>query len=113
WRPGEPLQPAGFGTREPPQSAPLVQPGLLLVPLLAFDAAGYRLGYGGGFYDRSLALLRRAGDILAVGLAFAAQQVPAVPREPTDQPLDLVVTERGAITPQPPGLREPAGAWNR
>ena len=113
WRPGEPLQPAGFGTREPPQSAPLVQPGLLLVPLLAFDAAGYRLGYGGGFYDRSLALLRRAGDILAVGLAYAAQQVPAVPREPTDQPLDLVVTERGAITPEPRGAQRPAAAWNR
>jgi len=99
WRPGEPLQPAGFGTREPAESAPLVRPSLLLVPLLAFDAAGYRLGYGGGFYDRSLALLRQAGDILAVGLAYAAQQVPAVPREATDQPLDLVVTERGVITP--------------
>jgi 5-formyltetrahydrofolate cyclo-ligase len=99
WRPGDLLQPAGFGTREPLASAPPVEPGLLLVPLLAFDAAGYRLGYGGGFYDRSLALLRRAGDILAVGLAFAAQQVAAVPREATDQPLDLVVTERGLVTP--------------
>jgi len=103
WRPGDPLVPAGFGTRQPAAEAPLVRPGLLLVPLLAFDAAGYRLGYGGGFYDRSLALLRRTGDILAVGLAYAAQQVPAVPREATDQPLDLVVTERGVITPAPLG----------
>jgi 5-formyltetrahydrofolate cyclo-ligase len=103
WKPGDTLQPAGFGTREPLAAGPPVQPNLLLVPLLAFDAAGYRLGYGGGFYDRSLALLRAAGDILAVGLAFAAQQVAAVPREATDQPLDLVVTERGLVTPEPAG----------
>jgi 5-formyltetrahydrofolate cyclo-ligase len=101
WRPGDALRPAGFGTREPLPEAPLVQPGLLLVPLLAFDAAGYRLGYGGGFYDRSLALLRRTGDILAVGLAYAAQQVAAVPCEATDQALDLVVTEAGVVTPRP------------
>lgn len=100
WGPGDPLVSAGFGTREPAADAPLVQPNVLLVPLLAFDAAGYRLGYGGGFYDRSLAVLREAGDILAVGLAYAAQQVPAVPREATDQPLDLVVTERAVITPE-------------
>lgn len=101
WRPGDALQAAGFGTREPLTEAPLVQPDLLLVPLLAFDSQGYRLGYGGGFYDRSLALLRRTGDILAVGLAYAAQQVAAVPREATDQPLDLVVTEAGVVTPEP------------
>ena len=85
-----------------------MSPSLLLVPLLAFDAAGYRLGYGGGFYDRSLALLRATGDILAVGLAFAAQQVAAVPREPTDQPLDLVVTEVGLVVPAVSA--DPAGA---
>ena len=99
WQPGDDLRPAGFGTHEPLSNAEELRPGLLLVPLLAFDAAGYRLGYGGGFYDRSLALLRGAGDILAVGLAFAAQQVAAVPREATDQPLDLVVTEEGVIEP--------------
>ena len=99
WQPGDALQAAGFGTREPLAAAPLLRPALLLVPLLAFDAAGYRLGYGGGFYDRSLALLRAAGDTLAVGLAYADQQVAAVPREATDQPLDLVVTERDVIVP--------------
>lgn len=102
WQPGDPLRPAGFGTSEPLPDAPSVEPAVLLVPLLAFDAAGFRLGYGGGFYDRSLALLRAprdasGGDILAVGLAFAAQQVAAVPHEATDQPLDLVVTEAGVV----------------
>ncbi|GAB4224498.1 MAG: hypothetical protein Tsb0032_29230 [Kiloniellaceae bacterium] len=106
WAPGDPLQPAGFGTQEPQATAADLTPQVLLVPLLAFDAAGYRLGYGGGFYDRSLALLRDAGDTLAVGLAFAAQQVAAVPREATDQPLDLVVTESGLVTPSRP---DPAG----
>jgi 5-formyltetrahydrofolate cyclo-ligase len=101
WRPGDALRPAGFGTQEPLPEAEILQPSLLLVPLLAFDPAGYRLGYGGGFYDRSLALLRGAGDILAVGLAFAAQQVAAVPREATDQSLDLLVTERGVLAPAP------------
>ncbi len=99
WRPGEALRAAGFGTQEPLPEVEMLQPTVLLVPLLAFDAAGYRLGYGGGFYDRSLALLRGRGDILAVGLAFAAQQVAAVPREATDQPLDLLVTEQGVIEP--------------
>jgi 5-formyltetrahydrofolate cyclo-ligase len=99
WQPGDVLRPAGFGTSEPLPSAPTLTPRVLLVPLLAFDAAGFRLGYGGGFYDRSLALLRQAGDILAVGLAYGDQQVAAVPREATDQPLDLVVTERGVVTP--------------
>jgi 5-formyltetrahydrofolate cyclo-ligase len=99
WLPGDPLISAGFGIQEPAPTAPSVAPSVLLVPLLAFDAAGYRLGYGGGFYDRSLALLRAAGDTLAVGLAYADQQVAAVPREATDQPLDLVVTERDVIVP--------------
>ncbi|MEQ8354693.1 MAG: 5-formyltetrahydrofolate cyclo-ligase [Kiloniellaceae bacterium] len=99
WRPGDALEAAGFGTRQPRAQAAELRPRILLVPLLAFDAAGYRLGYGGGFYDRSLALLRRLGDTLAVGLAFSAQQVARVPREATDEPLDLVVTERGAVGP--------------
>jgi len=67
------------------------------VPLLAFDRAGYRLGYGGGFYDRTLAGLRAAGPVVAVGFAYAAQEVAAVPREATDARLDAVVTERGVV----------------
>jgi 5-formyltetrahydrofolate cyclo-ligase len=81
----------------PPAEAPEVVPQLLLVPLLAFDRAGYRLGYGGGFYDRTIARLRAAGDVLAVGVALAAQEVSAVPRDDTDEPLDWVVTDRDAI----------------
>jgi 5-formyltetrahydrofolate cyclo-ligase len=70
----------------------------LVVPLLAFDLAGYRLGYGGGFYDRTLHKLRGAdGKVLAVGVALSAQEVPSVPRDDTDQPLDWIVTEREAF----------------
>ena len=72
---------------------------VLLVPLLAFDRAGYRLGYGGGFYDRTLATLRRAAPAtLAVGLAFAGQEIEAVPRDGLDARLDWIVTEREALS---------------
>ncbi len=82
----------------PPPTAPEIVPQLLLVPLLAFDRAGYRLGYGGGFYDRTIAKLRAADEALAVGVTFAALEVSAVPRDETDQPLDWIVTEREAIS---------------
>ncbi len=78
-----------------PEEGAWVEPQVLIVPLLAFDARGYRLGYGGGFYDRTLEGLRARRPVLAVGLAFAAQEVAAVPVEPTDQRLDAVVTETG------------------
>ena len=72
-------------------------PRVVIVPLLAFDAAGYRLGYGGGYYDRTLSGLRRgAGAVLAVGVAYQDQQVDAVPRAPYDERLDWVVTETAA-----------------
>ena len=67
------------------------------MPLLAFDRRGYRLGYGGGFYDRTLERLRARHPVLAVGFAFSAQEVDEVPTEPTDQPLDAIVTEAGLI----------------
>ena len=65
----------------------------LIVPLLAFDSIGYRLGYGGGFYDRTLAKLRARGPVHAIGYAYAGQEVDAVPRESYDQPLDWLATE--------------------
>jgi len=98
WAPGEALVEGAYGARVPAADQP-VTPGALIVPLLAFDRAGTRLGYGGGFYDRTLEALRAAGPVLAVGLAFTAQEVPAVPRAATDQPLDAVVTEAGVIRP--------------
>ncbi|MGV8997109.1 MAG: 5-formyltetrahydrofolate cyclo-ligase [Parvibaculaceae bacterium] len=97
WERGDILVPGPFGILEPKSDAPLVMPDIVIVPLLAFDASGHRLGYGGGYYDRSLALLRaRNHAILAIGLAFAAQEVTHLAHEPNDQALDWIVTERGA-----------------
>lgn len=98
WTPGDPLLSGRFGTVEPPLGAQEVEPDLLFVPLLAFDRRGFRLGYGAGFYDGVLARLRRSKPVLAVGLAFAAQEVDSIPTEPHDQVLDAVLTERGLIT---------------
>ncbi|MEM7170672.1 MAG: 5-formyltetrahydrofolate cyclo-ligase [Pseudomonadota bacterium] len=100
WQPGDKLCEAGFGTLEPAPDKAELDPDILLVPLLAFDRAGYRLGYGGGFYDRTLARLRGASGPkgpIAAGLAFAGQEVDKVPREPTDQPLNRMITEGEAI----------------
>lgn len=97
YRPGDPLIPGPYGTKEPGPEAPPVSPGIVLVPLLAFDRKGFRLGYGGGYYDRTLKVLRREGPILAVGLAYGFQEVPSVPHDAFDERLDVVVTEQGAI----------------
>jgi 5-formyltetrahydrofolate cyclo-ligase len=97
WTPGEALEQGPFATRHPAATAPAVVPGLVLVPLLAFDGEGFRLGYGGGYYDRTLALLRGAGRVTALGLAYASQRVPSVPHDGHDQRLDGVVTEEGLM----------------
>lgn len=93
WEADQPLYEAGFGTLAPSELAPRAVPDIVLMPLLGFDADGTRLGYGGGYYDRTLASL--SGKPLVVGLAFAAQEVPAIPREDHDIPLDAVITEQG------------------
>ena len=90
--PGEALRPGPFGTRQPGPEAPELVPDCVLVPLLAFDAAGHRLGYGGGYYDRTLAQLPHATRL---GVAFACQRLPAVPVGPNDIPLPRIATERG------------------
>ena len=95
WGPGATLVKAGLGGLVPDVGAPELEPDLLLVPLLACDDAGFRLGYGGGFYDRTLEQLRGVKTVLAVGLAYEAQRVPAVPRTATDQCLDALLTEAG------------------
>jgi 5-formyltetrahydrofolate cyclo-ligase len=94
WTPGCALVPGEFGALIPAEGAWL-EPEVVIVPLLAFDARGYRLGYGGGFYDRTLEGLRARRPTLAVGFAFAAQEVAEVPIDATDQRLDAIVTEEG------------------
>jgi 5-formyltetrahydrofolate cyclo-ligase len=94
WSPGAPMVEGAFKALIP-ASGDWVVPEVLIVPLLAFDARGYRLGYGGGFYDRTLEGLRARGPVLAVGYAFAAQEVDEVPTDATDQRLDALVTETG------------------
>ncbi len=101
WHEDDSLVPAAFGQLEPAVDRPVVAPDLLLVPLLAFDRRGWRLGYGGGFYDRTLAALRSGGRPVAVGVAYAGQEVAAVPHGPHDQRLDWIVTEREAIAVDP------------
>ena len=82
----------------PPEEAPVVVPDVLVVPLAAYDPSGHRLGYGGGYYDRTLAALRRARRVEALGYAFAVQELPCLPAEPHDERLDAVVTDAGIIT---------------
>jgi 5-formyltetrahydrofolate cyclo-ligase len=94
WSPGCALMEGDFGAQIPVEGV-WIDPEVVIVPLLAFDAAGYRLGYGGGFYDRTLEGLRARHHTIAIGFAFSAQEVSAVPIEATDQPLDLIVTETG------------------
>ena len=96
WRPDTEMCAAGFGTKEPPPSSPERRPTVVLAPLLAFDKEGYRIGYGGGYYDRTLAALRAVESVTVIGVAYAVQEVEAVPRDGYDQPLDWIVTEAGA-----------------
>jgi 5-formyltetrahydrofolate cyclo-ligase len=101
WAPGDALDP-GFGRiPQPLADSPAVIPDFLFVPLAAFDRAAHRLGYGAGFYDRTLVALRADRLVPAFGLAFAVQQVPALPAETHDVALDGIVTERGLLRPGP------------
>jgi 5-formyltetrahydrofolate cyclo-ligase len=97
WAPGGALEKGPFGVMAPGRDAPILDPDIVVVPLLAFDRNGRRLGYGGGYYDRTLAKLRRARAVLAVGYGYGAQEVDAVPAGLLDQRLDWIVTEREAI----------------
>jgi 5-formyltetrahydrofolate cyclo-ligase len=98
WRPGEPTRQGKMAIEEPLPAAPEAAPDLLFVPLAAFDRAGHRIGYGAGFYDRSLAGLRAKKPICAVGVAYASQEFPEVPHDAHDERLDYVLTERELIS---------------
>ncbi|WP_138933724.1 5-formyltetrahydrofolate cyclo-ligase [Roseovarius arcticus] len=100
WTPGGAMKDGPFGARVP-EVEDFITPQVLIVPLVAFDRAGGRLGYGGGFYDRTLERLRARGAVLAIGYAYSAQEAEDLPLEPTDQPLDMIVTEREIIEFQP------------
>ena len=96
WAPGEALVDGPYGTQQPPPTAEILTPGVVLAPMLAFDAGCRRLGYGGGFYDRTLGALRAAGRaVTAIGIAFDGQLVDKVPVGPYDIALDAVLTPSG------------------
>jgi 5-formyltetrahydrofolate cyclo-ligase len=97
WTFGEPLVEGVWGIRVPRPEAAELAPDILLVPLLAFDRQGHRLGYGAGYYDMTITALRAAKAVVAVGIAFAAQEVDPVPTTPRDARLDLVLTERECV----------------
>lgn len=93
WKPGDVLKPGAYGIAEPSPDWPIAHPKILLVPLLAFDSSGHRLGYGGGFYDRTLGQLGKG--VRTIGIAYAGQEVKSLSHEPHDHPLDMIATEEG------------------
>jgi 5-formyltetrahydrofolate cyclo-ligase len=97
WRPGESTRAGAMSIREPVEDAPIVEPDLLFVPLACFDRRGHRIGYGAGYYDRTLTNLRAMKPVHAIGVAYGICEVAAVPYEAHDQTLDAVVTEQETI----------------
>lgn len=95
WVPGDRLVDGPFKTLEPAPTAPVMRPDVVLVPMLAFNHHGQRVGYGGGFYDRTLSQLRAIKPVFACGIAFSAQRADTIPTDIYDQPLDGVLTEQG------------------
>lgn len=94
WHPDDSLVAGPLGILQP-TAGPDVTPTVLLVPLLAFDAHGYRLGYGGGYYDRTLAMLTKRAPTVAIGIAFDEQEAPALPIERHDVPMSVILTQSG------------------
>jgi 5-formyltetrahydrofolate cyclo-ligase len=97
WAFGDELNTGVWGIREPKPEAPEVEPDILIVPLAAFDRTGHRIGYGAGYYDMTITRLRGIKPVTAIGIGFAAQEIPAVPATERDARLDLVLTEREVI----------------
>lgn len=97
WKPGDSLDQGPFGTMHPGTRASVVSPQILLVPLIAFDLEGNRLGYGAGYYDRTISAMRADGGVNAIGLAYDCQRVDGVPADAHDQPLDGVITPSSTL----------------
>jgi 5-formyltetrahydrofolate cyclo-ligase len=97
WSVGDRLVSGQWSIREPDANAPELEPDVMIVPLAAFDRRGFRIGYGAGYYDRTINSLRASKPIIAIGLAYAAQEIDEVPALPHDARLDLVLTEREVI----------------
>lgn len=97
WSFGQPLEARQWGIKEPADDAPVVEPDVLIVPLACFDRTGHRIGYGAGYFDKTIGALRAKKKVTAVGIAFAAQEIGRVPATSFDEPLDLVLTEREVI----------------
>jgi 5-formyltetrahydrofolate cyclo-ligase len=103
WSEGDELTSDIYGIPTPREGQDEITPDILIVPLLAFDRGGHRLGYGAGYYDITLAVLRRRKSVTAIGAAFALQEEAGLPKEPHDEPLDIIVTENEIITPHASG----------
>ena len=97
WEFGGPLEAGVWGIRQPKAEAPEIDPDILIVPLAAFDRAGHRIGYGAGYYDMTITRLRGIKPVVAIGIGFAAQEIPRVPATERDARLDLVLTEHEVI----------------
>ncbi len=97
WKFGDPFKAGQWGIREPMPEAPEVAPDILIVPLACFDRVGHRIGYGAGYYDMTINALRARKQAIAIGIAFAAQEIPRVPATERDERLDLVLTEREVV----------------
>ncbi len=97
WKFGDAFKAGQWGIREPVPEAPEVAPDILIVPLACFDRAGHRIGFGAGYYDMTIRALRQKKTIVAIGIAFAAQEIAAVPATERDERLDFVLTERDVI----------------
>ncbi len=97
WKPGDVLESSRFGVLEPSKFHPSTTPDVVILPLLAFDRHGMRLGYGGGYYDRTLNALRRKGEVLAIGVAYHDQEMDDIPHDAYDQKMDALVTDQAVI----------------
>lgn len=97
WNPGDQLETGPFGTSHPGRRASVHTPDLLLLPLVAFDQVGHRLGYGAGYYDRTLAALHRDGGALAIGVGYDEQEIERIPADNHDQIMDAVMTDQRTL----------------